>query len=138
MMRGPLRSLIACLLVGGVFVVGCGGGTEAGEGQSLIEGGTASSSSGGGSNHDSGAGYEYDSGGYTYDSGGGNEVDSGTVAETGTTTGSCGVCTTDTECQSGCPAVQGGGTNCCDVGSGVCYATTQLTCPSPSADAGAE
>jgi hypothetical protein len=29
--------------------------------------------------------------------------------------------------------VSGGtGTNCCDVGSGVCYATTQSTCPTPS------
>jgi hypothetical protein len=28
--------------------------------------------------------------------------------------------------------VQGGGTNCCDVGSGVCYATTQSTCPVPN------
>jgi hypothetical protein len=27
--------------------------------------------------------------------------------------------------------VQGGGTNCCDTGSGVCYATTQNTCPVP-------
>jgi hypothetical protein len=33
--------------------------------------------------------------------------------------------------------VQGGGTNCCDVGSGVCYATTQNTCPTPS-DGGVE
>jgi hypothetical protein len=30
-----------------------------------------------------------------------------------------------------CPPVQGGGTNCCDQGSGVCYATTQSTCPVP-------
>jgi hypothetical protein len=33
--------------------------------------------------------------------------------------------------------VQGGGTNCCDIGSGVCYATTQTTCPAPS-DGGTE
>jgi hypothetical protein len=33
--------------------------------------------------------------------------------------------------------VQGGGTNCCDTGSGVCYATTQNACPAP-VDAGAE
>jgi hypothetical protein len=49
----------------------------------------------------------------------------------------CGSCTTDSQCQSTCPAVQGGGTNCCDTGSGVCYATTQTSCPTPS-DAGAE
>jgi hypothetical protein len=49
----------------------------------------------------------------------------------------CGSCTTDAECASTCPAVQGGGTNCCDTGSGVCYATTQASCPTPT-DAGAE
>jgi hypothetical protein len=31
--------------------------------------------------------------------------------------------------------VQGGGANCCDTGSGVCYATTQNACPAP-VDAG--
>jgi hypothetical protein len=28
--------------------------------------------------------------------------------------------------------VQGGGTNCCDTGSGVCYAATQTSCPVPT------
>jgi hypothetical protein len=49
----------------------------------------------------------------------------------------CGNCTTDAQCQLACPAVVGGGTNCCDVGPGVCYATAQLTCPVPS-DGGTE
>jgi hypothetical protein len=33
-------------------------------------------------------------------------------------------CSTDAECQVTCPAAPGGGANCCDVGTGVCYATT--------------
>jgi hypothetical protein len=45
--------------------------------------------------------------------------------------GTCGSGTTDSECQRSCPPVQGGGTNCCDVGSGV-YATPQSTCPVPN------
>ncbi|HEY6462782.1 MAG TPA: hypothetical protein VIY73_21580, partial [Polyangiaceae bacterium] len=53
-------------------------------------------------------------------------------SSSGSSGGTCGACTTDSECESSCPPVQGGGTNCCDVGSGVCYATTQNTCPSPS------
>jgi hypothetical protein len=32
----------------------------------------------------------------------------------------------------------GGGTNCCDLASSVCYATAQSACPSGVADAGAE
>ena len=43
----------------------------------------------------------------------------------------CGFCTSDLYCQETCPAVQGGGTNCCDPNSNICYATTQLTCPVP-------
>lgn len=49
----------------------------------------------------------------------------------------CGSCTTDAQCQATCPPVQGGGTNCCDPGSGICYATTQPFCPTP-VDAGTE
>jgi hypothetical protein len=51
--------------------------------------------------------------------------------------GSCGFCSSDLDCQTNCPPVQGGGTNCCDVGSGVCYATSQPSCPVP-ADAASE
>lgn len=51
--------------------------------------------------------------------------------------GSCGACTTDQDCLLTCPPVLGGGSNCCDVGSGVCYATTQPACPTPQ-DAGTE
>ena len=123
-----LRSLVACTLFGGAILVGCSSGDSTPD-LSLLggDGGTGSS----GSAQDSG-GYQYDSGGgYVYDSGGGGGEDTGTSAETGGG-GSCGSCTTDSECQSACPAVQGGGTNCCDVGSGVCYATTQTTCPAPS------
>ncbi len=99
--------------------------------------------SGGGydAGHDSGSYGGYDSGSFQYDSGGGGSsggFDSGTSS--GSTEGgggSCGSCKTDSDCQSSCPPVQGGGTNCCDVGSGVCYATTQNTCPVPS-DGGTE
>ena len=124
----PLRSLVACTLFGGAILVGCGAG-DASPDLSLLDGDGGASSSGSG--HDSGN-FAYDGGGgYVYDSGGGGGDDTGTAAETGGG-GSCGSCTTDSECQSACPAVQGGGTNCCDVGSGVCYATTQTTCPAPS------
>jgi hypothetical protein len=46
----------------------------------------------------------------------------------------CGsfICTSDQECQASCPPVMGGGTNCCDQGSGVCYATQNPTCPVPA------
>jgi hypothetical protein len=136
MNRTSLRSLAACVLFGGVVVAGCGGGDQTPDLSTLLgDSGTASSSSGSG--RDSGGGYEYDSGsGYQYDSGGGGNEDTGTSSGS-SGGGTCGSCTTDSECQSACPAVQGGGTNCCDVGSGVCYATTQTTCPAPS-DGGAE
>jgi len=128
-----LRSFAACILFGGVVVAGCGGGVDSTPDlSSLYDSGAGSSS--GGSNRDSGGGSEYDSGGgYQYDSGGGGNEDTGTAAEASSSGGgTCGACTTDSECQSACPAVQGGGTNCCDVGSGVCYATTQTSCPAPS------
>lgn len=34
------------------------------------------------------------------------------------------MCNSDFECQSSCPASPVGGTTCCDVATGVCYATT--------------
>jgi hypothetical protein len=103
------------------------------------EGGSGGSS---GSNSSSGGS---SSGESSSGSSNGGEEDSGTVEDTGSSSsdsssggGTCGACTTDQECQSSCPPVSGGqGTNCCDVGSGVCYATTQSTCPTPS-DASAE
>ena len=55
----------------------------------------------------------------------------------GVDAGACGACTSDLDCQLNCPAVQGGGVNCCDPGSGVCYATAQTSCPMPT-DAGSE
>jgi hypothetical protein len=50
------------------------------------------------------------------------------------TAGVCSACTTDMQCEQSCPPVllsDGGygGSNCCDIGSGVCYATTKATCP---------
>jgi hypothetical protein len=44
-------------------------------------------------------------------------------------------CASDSDCQSSCPPVQGGGTNCCylgpvsDGGSHTCYATPAPSCP---------
>ena len=71
-------------------------------------------------------------------SGSGSSSGSSSSGSSGSSSGggTCGSCTTDSECQSSCPPVQGGGTNCCDTGSGVCYATTQTTCPSPVVDSG--
>jgi hypothetical protein len=72
---------------------------------------------------DSGSGSSSGSGGSSGSSGGGGACPS--------------TCTTDQDCQNGCPAPSGGGLNCCDVGSGTCMLTTQSTCPAP-ADGGAE
>lgn len=57
--------------------------------------------------------------------------DSGsTTQDTGTTvTKTCASnCKTDSECQTTCPAAPNGGLNCCDTGSGVCYASSSSTC----------
>jgi hypothetical protein len=134
MKLASLRSLAALTLSAGAVLVACSSG-DSGSGEfNFGDGGTGSS----GSERDSGGG------GNEYDSGGGGDYDSGSNEDTGTTGGgdsgggTCGACTTDQECQSSCPPVSGGqGTNCCDVGSGVCYATTQSTCPTPS-DGGTE
>ena len=129
-----VRSLSAASLFGAVLLAACGGGDNSGDYFGLDGGSTSSS---GGSSSGSGT---RDSGGNEYDSGSGGEHDSGSSgAETGTSSGggTCGACTSDSDCQSSCPPVAGGGTNCCDVGSGVCYATTQNTCPVPS-DGGAD
>ncbi len=45
-------------------------------------------------------------------------------------------CTSDTECQNTCPMAPNNGTNCCDVGSGVCFASSSSTCPVNGNDAG--
>jgi hypothetical protein len=44
-------------------------------------------------------------------------------------------CTMDTDCQNSCPVVPNG-ENCCDTSTGVCYAYSQTTCPTPVMDAG--
>lgn len=62
--------------------------------------------------------------------------DSGTTADTGGG-GVCKAnCTSDTDCQSTCPAAPNNGVNCCDIGSGVCFASSQSTCPASGSDAG--
>jgi hypothetical protein len=44
--------------------------------------------------------------------------------------GACpATCTTDTECQSQCPANDAGATVCCDTGSGQCYQSGSSVCP---------
>ena len=132
MKLASLRSLAAFSLSAGAFLVACSSGDPSGGDFAFGDAGTGSSSgsassSGSSSDRDSGGGYEYDSG---------SNEDTGTGSSSGG--GTCGACTTDQECQSSCPPVSGGsGTNCCDVGSGVCYATTQNTCPTPS-DGGTE
>jgi hypothetical protein len=125
-----VRSLSAVSLFGAVLLAACGGGDNGGDYFGLDGG----SSSGSGT-RDGGSVGEHDSG-----TSSGGEQDSGSAGnDTGTSSGggTCGACTTDSDCQSSCPPVAGGGTNCCDVGSGVCYATTQNTCPVPS-DGGAD
>ena len=57
----------------------------------------------------------------------GSRSESTTTAEQALS-GACGGCQTDADCQS-CPAVRGGGSNCCDAVSGVCYATADAVCP---------
>jgi hypothetical protein len=135
---------IGALAVLGAVLVACGAGDSSQGDFGLDSGGAGSSSgisssSGGGKDgsageHDSGTG---SSSGSTSSSGGSSSGGSSSGGTSSSGGGSCGACTTDSECQSSCPPVQGGGTNCCDVGSGVCYATTQNTCPVPS-DGGAD
>jgi hypothetical protein len=44
-------------------------------------------------------------------------------------------CTTDDDCSGSCPAVPNG-VNCCDIGTGICYAWNDTVCPAPAQDAG--
>jgi hypothetical protein len=127
----PFRSFVTCALSAGVLLVACSSG-DSGDMGAFPDSGAAVDA-------------EYkDSGNFQPDSGspsnendsGSTEHDSGSSSEA-STGGSCGSCTTNSECETTCPAVKGGGTNCCDLGSGVCYATTQSTCPAPS-DGGSE
>ena len=72
----------------------------------------------------------------------GSVYDSSSVYDSATTHdggggGACMAnCTTDSECQNTCPMAPNGGTNCCDVGSGVCFASSSSTCPANGNDAG--
>lgn len=45
-------------------------------------------------------------------------------------------CTNDSQCATSCPAAAGGGTNCCDRGTGRCYPYRFAMCPPPGPDAG--
>ena len=132
-----IRSLGAGL-VAVVLFAACGGqadssgdgfGDDSGVDNPLLEGGRGGSSGGSSGSASSGGS---SSGSHT-----GSSSSGSSSASDGGSPLSCGACTTDSECESACPAVQGGGTNCCDVGSGVCYATTLNQCPSIP-DAGSE
>jgi len=70
----------------------------------------------------------------THDSGTANH-DSAT-ADTGGGMVCMANCTSDSECQSSCPPAPNNGVNCCDIGSGVCFASSQSTCPMSGADSG--
>ncbi|MGD0530682.1 MAG: hypothetical protein ABSE49_36450 [Polyangiaceae bacterium] len=140
-----LASLTAGLLLVGAFSAcgqGSGSGFDFGDAGTpgTRDSGYGSSSSGSGSTSSSTSSSSGSSTSSTSSgSSSGGEEDSGTEDSSSSSSGggTCGSCTTDSECQTACPPVQGGGTNCCDVGSGVCYATTQTTCPTPS-DGGTE
>ena len=46
-------------------------------------------------------------------------------------------CSNDSQCQTSCPAAAGGGSNCCDRGTGRCYPYRFAMCPATSStDAG--
>jgi hypothetical protein len=79
---------------------------------------------------DDGGGTGTDASSISYDSGNpnpGNDSGNG---------GQCvSHCTSDLDCQNSCPAVTGG-SNCCDVPTGHCYASPTATCPTPNLDAG--
>jgi hypothetical protein len=45
-------------------------------------------------------------------------------------------CTTDAQCASSCPPAAGGGTNCCDRGTGSCFPYRFAMCPAAAPDAG--
>jgi hypothetical protein len=106
------------------FVIACGGSNSSndvagGWGDAASE--AANGGSVGGFGGSSGSGSSSGAGG-----GSGSGSSSGGGSDAGV--GSCGSCTSDSQCQSACAPVSGGGTNCCDFGSGLCYATTSASC----------
>ena len=99
-------------------------------------GGCATDSATNGTDFDAGSGTD-DSGGGTPDDSGTTPYDSGTTSnDTGTGTGQCVAhCTTDNDCQSSCPGVDGG-VSCCDTASSVCFNSATAACPAPAVDGG--
>jgi hypothetical protein len=118
-----------------------------GDGQYHVVQDTGSDDSGSGSgadsttNDDSGSSGGADSGSSSGmgsgSSSGSGASGSGSGSGSGSSSGGCGACTTDSQCQSACLPVQGG-TNCCDVASGVCFAVNQTTCPTPPDGGGSD
>ncbi|NOU27423.1 MAG: hypothetical protein HOO96_05890 [Polyangiaceae bacterium] len=59
-------------------------------------------------------------------------VDSGTAKpDTGTTKACVPTCKTDSDCANSCPSVTSG-SNCCDVGTNVCFRSASSSCPVPT------
>jgi hypothetical protein len=87
---------------------------------------------GGVAGDDSGVGADV---GSTHDSAT-NHFDSGSGGDTGGGMVCMANCTQDSDCQNSCPPAPNNGVNCCDVGSGVCFASSSSTCPMSGGDAG--
>jgi hypothetical protein len=114
------RSVFLWTLVAGIVAACADGGTSdtGNGGMGPYDGGDESNSSSSSSGSSSGSG----SG-----SGSSSGMSSSSSSSGG---GTCPAhCSSNTDCNT-CPPVNGG-TNCCDTGSGVCYATT-MTCTSGS------
>ena len=153
-MRTKLGYGVALALVAGV-IAACGGT----QGETIIgdDGGTIAVTDGAKSGDDATTvdtgttvqvGGDADTGSMStfIDSGGGSTPDtgSGTTGDTGTgTTGDGGggggvcpaTCSTDSECQSDCPA-SAGAINCCDTVTSACFTSASTSCPDQTGGGG--
>ena len=64
---------------------------------------------------------------------GANESSGGSSARQTQMGGTCGSCTTNESCQTGCPAVTAGSINCCEFSTGACVVSTSGSCAPASA-----
>jgi hypothetical protein len=109
-------------------IVGCGtSNTSAADGFKGTGNGTNAYGSDSGFDATSNGG---DDGGSYQSSSSGGGSGSGSSSSGGGGTACAPSCAQDSDCQNSCPAVAGGGTNCCDTMSTTCFSTPSSTCPS--------
>ena len=123
-----LASLIGCCagLYAGIVVAGCGGSSTTSPSANQL------GSSGGGYDATAPSGEDAGSNNSNASSGGNsNGTSSGGSNSTSSGGGTAcpSSCASDSDCQSACPAVSNGGTNCCDTTSSTCFSTPMAACP---------